>query len=151
MIFEKNEICFFLKDNEYGWLSNFFYSPIMIGGKEYKTVEHYYQSRKTDNEEMREWIRNAPKPFLAMRAGRSLRPTDGFRDDWEDIKEFVMLTGLRAKFKQNEILRTKLLNTGSVILHEDNPFDKYWGMNGKDRLGKLLMIVREQLRENENG
>ena len=57
-----------------------------------------------------------------------------------------MLTALRAKFKQNLKLKLKLLETGNAKLHEDSPSDMYWGVKGKDKLGKILMIVREELR-----
>lgn len=59
-----------------------------------------------------------------------------------------MLKGLRAKFTQNKQLHKKLLDTGNKILHEHTGRDKYWGdggkkKNGKDRLGFLLMKVRD--------
>ena len=67
--------------------------------------------------------------------------------------EAVMGRGIalqaRAKFIQHPDLREKLLSTGDAILHEDSPWDKYWGYakgGGLDRLGKLLMQVREELR-----
>lgn len=73
------------------------------------------------------------------------------RSDWEEIKEEVIKEGLYAKFSQNPDLREKLLNTGDAILHENSPRDKYWGVRGQDRLGKLLMELREKLKEELNG
>lgn len=73
-------------------------------------------------------------------------------ENWPEIKEGIMLIGLRAKFEQNEKLLEKLLETGNRILREHTPRDKYWGdgglkNTGKNRLGVLLMQVREEFRK----
>lgn len=65
-----------------------------------------------------------------------------------------MLLGLRAKFEQNEVILKKLLDTGNRELREHTGRDKYWGdggakNTGKNRLGVLLMQVREELRKNK--
>lgn len=56
----------------------------------------------------------------------------------------------KAKFTQNEDLKEKLLATGNNILEEGNTWgDRVWGtVNGvgENRLGKILMRVREELR-----
>lgn len=56
----------------------------------------------------------------------------------------------KAKFTQNEDLKAKLLATGNDILEEGNTWgDRVWGtVNGvgENRLGKILMRVREELR-----
>ena len=59
---------------------------------------------------------------------------------------------LYAKFDQNDDLKAILLATGDRELREHTPRDKFWGDggkkgNGKNMLGKLLMSVREELRE----
>jgi ribA/ribD-fused uncharacterized protein len=138
------EIYFYSRKDEYGWMSNFERSPQFVEWKWYKTNEHYYQSIKAVDKHIAKWIADAPNPYLAMKAGRSLRPEE-FSDNWEDIKVDVMLNGLRAKFK-NPTLREKLLNTGDAILHEDSATDMFWGVKGQDMLGKLLMKVREEIR-----
>ncbi|MNV96102.1 Swarming motility protein YbiA [compost metagenome] len=90
-------------------------------------------------------IRNLKTPKQAKEMGQKVE----LRTDWDEVKEEVMLTALRTKFSQNSRLREILLSTGDAILHEDAPKDKYWGVKGKDRLGILLMIVREEFK-NEN-
>lgn len=62
-----------------------------------------------------------------------------------------MVEGLTAKFTQNQELMEKLLATGTRILREHTGRDKYWGdggkkFTGKNRLGVLLMQVRDKLR-----
>lgn len=56
----------------------------------------------------------------------------------------------KAKFTQNGDLKEKLLATGNDILEEGNTWgDRVWGtVNGvgENRLGKILMRVREELR-----
>lgn len=136
-------INFYSRGTEYGWLSNFWWSPLKVDGVTYKTNEHYYQSRKAKDVAMRDWIANAPTPFLAMTAGRALKASQ-MVDNWDNKKVEVMLTGLRAKF-QDTTLRDKLKNTGDAILHEDSPTDMFWGVKGKDMLGKLLMQVRSEI------
>jgi len=51
---------------------------------------------------------------------------------------------------QNEDVKKALLETGKKYLVENTKDDYYWGCgsdgNGKNQLGKTLMIVREQVR-----
>ncbi len=62
-----------------------------------------------------------------------------------------MYEGLRAKFSQNKELKDKLLATGQAKLVEHTDRDKYWGDGGngegKNRLGILLMKLRDELKE----
>lgn len=145
------EINFYLRDEKYGWLSNFHRAKQICHGIEYPTNEHYYQSGKTEDEEVKRWIASAPTPYLAMCAGRSLRKGKKLRDDWhkEGIKVAIMHFGLIAKFEQNKDLKKKLLATGNATLHEDSPSDMFWGKKGKDMLGSLLMTVRKEIRTRE--
>ena len=78
--------------------------------------------------------------------GRSV----SLRPDWEDIKDDVMLEGLYRKFTNDELAEW-LLDTGDEELVEGNWWgDRYWGVCngiGQNKLGKLLMKVREELAE----
>ena len=61
-----------------------------------------------------------------------------------------MQKALVAKFIQHQNLKQLLLSTSNWYLIEDSPYDSYWGIgsngNGNNRLGFLLMKIREQLR-----
>ena len=61
-----------------------------------------------------------------------------------------MLTGLRAKFQQHPDLRARLLRSGDRLLIEHTAHDSYWADagdgTGQNRLGHLLMQVRNELR-----
>ena len=59
----------------------------------------------------------------------------------------IALQALRAKFSQNSSLRKLLLGTRNAFLAEDSPTDTFWGIKGKNMLGKLLMRVRDELRD----
>ncbi len=135
---------FYTVVEKYGWLSNFYRTRETVDGKVYRTNEHYYASRKAVDPTVEWWIANAPTPFLAMMAGRSLRKDKELRADWEKIRVEVMLKGLRAKFAQNNILRANLAATGKRPIHERSDHE-FWGMHGQDQLGKLLMKVRDEL------
>ena len=60
---------------------------------------------------------------------------------------------LYAKFTQHERLMKLLLDTGDRKLVEHTSQDSYWGDGGdgsrQNKLGKLLMRLREELKEME--
>ncbi len=148
----RTEIRFFIREEPYGWLSNFERTPFEVDGILYPTNEHYYQSEKANNHIMNLYIRNAPSATVAMVLGRQLEHNKYLQKhmikDWDSKKKDVMLKGLRYKF-HDPILKKLLLSTGDTLLHEDNPEDFYWGIadgTGESWLGKLLMQVREEVR-----
>jgi ribA/ribD-fused uncharacterized protein len=135
----------------YNFLSNFTSSIFVVDGVKYKTVEHYYQANKTKNVEMFTKIVECDGPVQAKRLGKKVM----LKENWENIKEDVMLTALRKKF-QIPKFRRKLLDTGNMDLIEGNYWhDNYWGsctcrhcsnILGRNRLGYLIMKVRDEIR-----
>ena len=143
------KILFQSSSPEYNWLSNFFLAPFTLDGKEYPTVEHYFQSQKyiTTRPAYAEEVRAKPTPSQARTAGRNLQVP--IRGDWEDVKIELMKTALQAKFEQNPELQDKLCNTeGHVLVHEAS-WDNYWGTGstgkGTNLLGILLMQIRDMM------
>ncbi len=71
------------------------------------------------------------------------------RGDWEQVKEDIMRRALSQKFTEHGDLRQLLLGTGDEEIIENSPTDYYWGCGkdgtGKNRLGQILMEVREML------
>lgn len=150
-------------DGKYAFLSNFFPNPEL-----WETNEHFFQAMKCEKIEDAEHVFNAIAPNIAKKRGRQYKK----REDWDDIKDYVMIIGLWDKFSKNEELKQKLLNTGNAELIEGNYWhDNYWGIcncnnceatrelgNKYDlkssfeynKLGQLLMIVRDILRRLEN-
>jgi ribA/ribD-fused uncharacterized protein len=135
------------KSKEWCWLSNFFSAPMILQGKDYPTVEHWFQSQKFTNQELQETIRTAATAAKAKHLGRTRDPS--FLSNWDSVKESILYEGLKAKFEQNPILQTLLLKTGSEELIELSPWDSYWGSGrtgkGKNRMGFLLMKLRSDL------
>ncbi len=156
----ESPIYFRSKDAEYSWLSNFHSGGFEESGLYWPTVEHYFQAQKfdgPDQELFREQIRNCGGPFKAKQLGKS--KDFRLRTDWDRtvdgmvVKEQVMLHALRLKFSDPG-LREKLLQTGKCELVEVSRHDTYWakdlsGKYGNNRLGILLMMLRDELRGSE--
>ncbi len=141
------EIRFWGPKNQYGFLSNFAYAPMVIDNVTYLTNEHYFQSKKFTGTKHENNIISLSSPAEVAHMGK--RRDLPLRKDWEEIKEKVMLEGLVQKFEQHEDFKKRLLNTVGLTLIEDSPYDYYWGVGknhtGKNRLGVLLMYCRDQL------
>jgi ribA/ribD-fused uncharacterized protein len=137
------DITLFRNDNFY--LSNFFESPFIDKDKSYVTAEHYYQSKKTEDNNLSEKIRLVDSPGMAKKLAQNIE----IRKDWKDIRIDVMRKAIILKFDQNIDIKEKLLNTGTRKLIEGNYWgDKFWGadietLKGKNMLGKLLMEYRD--------
>jgi len=128
---------------EYSFLSNFYPSPIKFEGVIYPTVEHAYQSAKTNIPEEKEMFKTVPTPGKAKKLSKRIT----LRSDWDDIKIYVMDELLRKKFNNPE-LRNKLIQTYDNELIEGNTwYDTFWGVCngvGENNLGKLLMQIRKE-------
>lgn len=143
-------IKFYKTLSPYGEFSNFHRKVYKIHGIKYKSSEHYYQSKKFEGTEFEEYIRNQRTPKKAAFEGR--RKDLPLREDWDEVKNEIMITALYYKFK-DEALRNLLLSTGEEKLIEDSPIDYYWGCgatgSGKNILGKQLMSLRTVIRKED--
>jgi len=143
-----NKIYFYASKDPYFELSNFYLTSFLIDNEEWKSVEHYFQAAKFKQFEYRTRIQMAETPMDARMLGQT-RDVN-LRKDWHSIKESIMLTALRVKFEK-EPLRDLLISTNPAMLIENSPHDNYWGAgksgSGKNRLGVLLMQVRDELLE----
>lgn len=146
---EKPTIKFYSTNDTYGEFSNFALYPIKLKGKTWQTTEHYFQAQKFAGTEHEDKIRNAPNPMKAAELGRTRKVK--IRKNWDNLKDNVMFDALKAKFTQHEYLRKLLIETEDKILIEHTENDRYWGDggdgSGKNKLGKLLMKLREQLKD----
>lgn len=139
---------FYTPETGHSFLSNFYPSPIVIGGRTWPTVEHYFQAAKSHDPSDWEAILANPSPGAAKRVGR----TCALRPDWEAIKLVVMRQALEAKFSAGSQLAQQLLDTGDELLVEGNGWgDRFWGVDGtgENWLGGLLMMRRAELRSGE--
>ncbi|MDK8141959.1 NADAR family protein [Streptococcus parasanguinis] len=98
--------------------------------------------------EIQEKIRQIASPMDAALEGRNRQ--NPLRSDWEEVKDEVMHQALRMKFSQNPDIAKELLATGDAIIIEHTRNDDYWADggdgSGKNKLGLLLMQVREEFK-----
>jgi ribA/ribD-fused uncharacterized protein len=131
--------------DQYAFLSSFYLCDINYKGVLFESVEHAYQAQKATNEADFNLIKNSFKPSLAKHFAKTIK----LREDWTKVKDGVMLDLVRIKFSIPD-MRDKLLETADSYLEETNYWnDTYWGVyngKGKNKLGKILMKVREELR-----
>lgn len=157
-------LSFYSTRDAQGFLSNFFPAPFNAPGTvegtnvRYRTVEHYFQSEKTNDPQRQEEIRNAISPSEAVRMGDDVTHTQ-VRPDWEEVvntpeaqriatligvdamrtKDMVMLEGLMFKFEQNPVLAVRLKRTAPRLLVDASPDD------AGNMLGRLLTYLRDNV------
>ncbi|MBP0020243.1 MAG: NADAR family protein [Cyanobacteria bacterium SBLK] len=137
------------RDKSYGCFSNFSPHGFELDGVWWPTSEHYFQAQKFAGTSHAEEIRLAKTPKIAAKMGRDRKRP--LRQDWETVKEDAMKKALLQKFSSHPEIGEILLSTGDEEIVENSPVDYYWGCgkdgSGKNRLGFLLMEVREILRD----
>jgi ribA/ribD-fused uncharacterized protein len=139
--------------NEYDFLSNYYFLPMLIKweGMLWATVEHAYQAAKTLDPIARKEIKNAETPNIAKRLGNTVK----LRDDWDKIRISIMTELVWLKFESNPYLQDKLLDTGNAYIVEGNYWhDNFWGecycdkcahIAGTNYLGQILMNIRKEI------
>ena len=144
-------IKFYHKHDPYYEFTNFYQAPLQIDGRVWATSENYFQAQKYIGTPLDGAIQQSQTAREAFDISRT--PVLGLqwrRSDWEEVKDDVMYVALYAKFTQHELLRRLLLDTGERKLVEHTSRDSYWGDSGDgsghNKLGQLLMKVREELR-----
>jgi ribA/ribD-fused uncharacterized protein len=144
-------IYFYKVAHPYGCFSNFSPHGIKIQNVYWSTVEHYYQAQKfigTEDAVIIPKIHAAETPEIAATLGRDR--TRRLRLDWEVVKIEVMREAVLKKFLTHADIREMLLSTGDQYLIENSPTDYFWGCGeqktGQNHLGKILMSVRQQIR-----
>ncbi|EST06933.1 Conserved hypothetical protein CHP02464 [Kalmanozyma brasiliensis GHG001] len=149
----QGRIAFFRQDQPNYHLSNSSPAyPLHYNGIRYATAEHLFQSLKfPDRPDLAAKVRRAKTPSDAMRIARS--HTSHYPAGWfnEGLNVKVMHDVVLVKFSQWGKLREALLETEERVLVNDSPTDVFWGDSagrGRNVLGKVLMDVREVLREN---
>lgn len=140
---------FYKEFGELGYLANYSSHGFYKNNIYYKTVEHFYQSEKFNDLDIKNNIINCDTPKEASNIGRdrSLKRIDNFKD----IKLNVMYEGLYLKFSQNKDIRSKLIETGNKTIREMSVKESYWGigpnLDGDNHIGHLLVKVREKVKE----
>ena len=139
---------FYKEFGELVYLANYSNHGFVKDGIFYKTVEHYYQSKKFDNPEIIERVLNAKTPKEASNIGRDRANIR--KNDFKSIKNLVMFEGILEKFRQNRDIAYKLIETRNKAIAEATINEYYWGI-GKDKsgmnvIGHILVKVRERIK-----
>ena len=139
------------REKPYGCFSNFSRHGFELDGEWWPTSEHYFQAQKFATTD-RPWfdkIREVKTPKDAAKMGRSREHP--LRQDWEQVKDDIMQRAVFCKFKTHDSIREILLATGDEEIVENAPGDYYWGCgksgSGQNKLGQILMTVRDILRQ----
>lgn len=144
-------IYFYKQYGELGYLASYSDHGFYLNGVFYKTVEHYYQSEKVSDSDVKEKIIAAATPKEASIIGRDR--SIKIKKDWDNLRNDVMYKGVYEKFKQNKDIQIKLLQTGTEDIVEETVDEYYWGCGkkhtGENNFGIILCKVREQLRNEE--
>lgn len=140
-------VCFYEQD--FYVLSNFSSFNLHHAGLVFPTSEHAYHWEKYPRYGMiAGLILKAPSAHEAFKLAGLYKPER--RADWDAVKVDIMRDILRAKARQHEYVRRKLLATGDRELVENSWRDDFWGWglnrDGQNMLGKLWMEVRAELR-----
>lgn len=159
--------CVYFYEQDFYVLSNFSAFNLNWRGRDFDTSEQAYQWAKFMPDGL-EWfyIPKSNEPDRSMwevrcRILQSRSAHDAFkiaernkeyrRPDWDEVRVDIMRDILRAKAKQHEYVRRKLLATGIRELVEDSWRCSFWGWGpdrqGLNMLGKLWMEIREELRK----
>lgn len=141
-------IYFYSTRDTYGCFSNFSPHGFELEGVYWPTSEHYFQAQKFTGTPHCEQIRLVKNPKEAAKMGRDRKRP--LRSDWEQVKEEIMGKAVLKKFQTHADIREILLGTGEEEIVENSPIDYYWGCgadgSGKNRLGMILMEIRQTIR-----
>lgn len=135
---------------EFTCFDNFSSYGLIYNGVKYATLEHAYQAFKFIDTapEIAEQIADSLSAHEAKKIAHLY--IDKQNPEWDNIKLDVMEKLLREKLRQNPHVVEKLLETQNYMICEDSPTDDFWGIgpdrNGQNHLGKLLMKLREELK-----
>lgn len=135
---------------EHRFLSNFYQSPVVLGGLTYPNAEAAFQAQKAADPEQRVKYTQIRNPVVAKRMGKR----EQLPPDWDRMAYGVMDAVIHAKFA-DPVLAEKLVSTGDAYLEEGNHWhDCRWGRctcagcadkPAENWLGKILMGVRDEL------
>lgn len=168
----QNAVVTFKKtDEEFGGFSNMSGDfPILVNGVRVRSSEHLYQALKfTDHPDVQKKILDEPSPMRAKWVAKTKDDVKKnkkgnlkkVRQDWEEIQVEVMEFCLGLKLIWHWVKFGKLLrSTEANEIYEiearalKNPF---WGVvpdgdgfRGENRLGELLMKLRDELIDSDN-
>lgn len=146
-----------------GIYSQWYNSSMTIDGIRYSCCEQYMMHQKAllfKDLTTAAKIMSTTSPKLQKQLGREVINYN--EAIWDNRKIDIVFIGNLAKFSQNELLKSELLNTGNRQFVEASPYDTIWGIGmgldnplindptkwrGLNLLGQVLTFVRDTLRK----
>lgn len=147
----------------HGIFSNWYPCQFTMNNHKFSNSEQAMMFKKAclfQDSESQKLILKTDSPKAVKALGRKIKNFD--QKTWDKHKENLVYSALLQKFSQNIDLQEDLLSTGNLVLVEASPYDKIWGIGmevddpditnptkwrGENLLGKVLMRVRDSLRE----
>lgn len=155
-----------------GFCSQWCRSPFVIDGVTYRTAEHWMMAGKAslfNDQDALAAILKTRDPSDAKAIGRQIKNWD--EEMWKKHRFQLVCRGSYEKFRQNDDLRSELLDLGDREIVEASPYDKIWGIGlgeaaareywlreslrsdipfvtypGLNLLGEAIMVAREMLK-----
>lgn len=133
-------------------LDNFSSFKVEVDGYLYSSLEEAFQSAlfMESNPEISEKIKKSHSAHETQKIMFENIDKVKYSNE-EQVK--IMEKLLRLKLEQNPYVKKKLLETKEYLIVEDSPKDSFWGWgpnrDGENRLGKLWMKLREELKDKE--
>jgi len=146
----------------YDYMSNWHLSTFELHGITFNCAEQYMMYSKAmlfGDKYIADEVLKTKSPREQKALGRKVRNYDNAV--WEQQRFQILYEGCLAKFRQDEVLKKKLLSTNELHLVESSPSDTIWGIGlaqdhpdatnpqnwkGLNLLGEVLMKVRKTLK-----
>lgn len=160
---EVDAVYFHKPEEPHGYLSNWYSAPFDLDGIHYSSTEQYIMYQKCllfGDEVSAAAVMATDDPAKQQKIGQG---ASGYiHAVWTGARQTIAMRGLLAKFRQNEELKQRLLETGDAWLVECAGSDKNWACgirlnddrrfdaenwNGQNILGFALMEVREMIKK----
>ena len=156
-------IGFFHENESYGCFSNWYPAEFDYAGRHFANSEQFMMYHKVlmfHKYDLADQILRTSDPAKCKKIAGQKFP-EFHPELWEKTCRTIVKRGVKAKFSQNEDILKILLSTENALLAECSPYDKKWGIGidindpdrliiakwkGKNLLGRILMEVREELR-----
>ena len=138
-------------DMEWGILSNFGRTPLVVNGIRFKNSEQLFQMMKFKDAEVLQDVYKAGNPKMTTKKWEKTHR----RPDWGSMIVDAIKFCIQQKYEQSEEFRSKLeQSNGLYIVEDQSSFAKKnpdtWGVKkqgeyfvGPNLLGRLLMELRE--------